>query len=59
MAHPVKVLFDDGKNIAVSGNLKPGDPVIIEGQLRVDPGGPVRMGGDARRQWFWKSRRQS
>jgi multidrug efflux system membrane fusion protein len=43
--HPVKVLFDDGMNIAVSGNLKPGDPVIIEGQLRVDPGAPVRVTG--------------
>jgi multidrug efflux system membrane fusion protein len=45
VVHPVKVLFDDGKNIAVSGNLKPGDPVIIEGQLRVDPGAPVRVTG--------------
>jgi multidrug efflux system membrane fusion protein len=48
VSHPVKILFDDTQNVAVSGDIKPGDPVIIEGQLRVDPGGPVRIiGGKA------------
>lgn len=47
----VKVLFDDGKNVAVEGDLKPGDQVVIEGQLQVIPGGPVEIfdagkGGD-------------
>jgi multidrug efflux pump subunit AcrA (membrane-fusion protein) len=47
VVHPVKVQFDDGSFIAVAGDLKPGDPVIVEGQLRVDPGASVRvMGGD-------------
>ena len=39
----VKVLFDDGKNVAVEGNLKPGDQVVVEGQLQVVPGGPVEI----------------
>jgi membrane fusion protein, multidrug efflux system len=39
----VKVLFDDGKNVAVEGNLNPGDQVVIEGQLQVVPGGPVEI----------------
>jgi multidrug efflux system membrane fusion protein len=51
VAHPVKILFDDTKNVAVAGDLKPGQPVITEGQLRVDANGPVRViggkGGDA------------
>jgi multidrug efflux system membrane fusion protein len=42
---PVKVLFDDAANIAVQGNIKPGDKVITEGQLRVDPGGAVNVVG--------------
>ncbi len=39
----VKVLFDDSKTAAVEGNIKRGDQVIIEGQLRVVPGGPVKV----------------
>jgi len=39
----VKVLFDDGKNVAVEGNLKPGDQVVVEGQLQVVPGGAVEI----------------
>ena len=39
----VRVLFDDGKNVAVEGNLKPGDQVVIEGQLQVVPGGSVEI----------------
>ena len=46
VTHPVKVQFDDGQSIAVAGDIKPGDQVIVEGQLRVDPGASVRvMGG--------------
>lgn len=41
--HPVQVLFDDTKNVAVSGDIKPGDPVITEGQLRVEANGAVRV----------------
>jgi multidrug efflux system membrane fusion protein len=39
----IKVLFDDGTNAAVEGDVKPGDRVIIEGQLQVVPGGPVQI----------------
>jgi multidrug efflux system membrane fusion protein len=42
---PVKVLFDDATNVAVQGDVKPGDKLIIEGQLRVDPGGAVNVVG--------------
>jgi multidrug efflux system membrane fusion protein len=45
---PVKVLFDDGVNDAVSGNLKKGDRVITEGQLRVIPGAKVTVSGAKR-----------
>ena len=45
VAHPVKILFDDTKNVAVRGDLQPGETVITEGQLRVDPGGAVRVFG--------------
>ncbi len=41
--HGVKILFDDTKNAAVEGDVKPGDKVITEGQLRVEPGGAVRI----------------
>lgn len=46
---PVKVLFDDGTNDAVSGNLKKGDQVITEGQLRVIPGAKVSISGGKKR----------
>ncbi len=42
---PVKVLFDDGVYNAVSGALKKGDQVIVEGQLRVIPGAKVAITG--------------
>jgi multidrug efflux system membrane fusion protein len=45
---PVKVLFDDGVTDAVSGNLKKGELVITEGQLRVIPGAKVSIGGAKR-----------
>ncbi len=40
---PVNVLTDDGTNAAVSGRLSAGDTVVVEGQLRVVPGGAVRV----------------
>jgi multidrug efflux system membrane fusion protein len=40
--HSVKVLFDDGTDMAVQGDIKPGDLVITEGALRALPGGKVR-----------------
>jgi len=42
---PVKILFDDGAKDAVSGNLKAGDQVIVEGQLRVIPNAKVNITG--------------
>ena len=41
--HTIKLLFDDTKNAAIESNVKPGVQVIIEGQLRVEPGGAVRI----------------
>jgi membrane fusion protein, multidrug efflux system len=43
VVRPVKVLFDDSRNMAVSGALQQGEDVIVEGQLRVVPGGPVQV----------------
>ena len=40
---PVGVLADDGTSAAVSGALAAGDTVVVEGQLRVVPGGDVRV----------------
>lgn len=40
---PVSTLTDDGANAAVSGALAAGDIVVVEGQLRVVPGGDVRV----------------
>jgi multidrug efflux system membrane fusion protein len=40
---PVKLLFDDGVNDAVEGNLHDGDTVIVDGQLRVIPDGKVAV----------------
>jgi multidrug efflux system membrane fusion protein len=42
---PVRVLFDDSVNSAVTGNLKSGDKVIVDGQIRVVPGGKVNVTG--------------
>jgi multidrug efflux system membrane fusion protein len=41
--HDVRVLFDDSKNVAIEGDVKPGDQVIIEGQLRVEPDAAVNV----------------
>ncbi|HEY7889361.1 MAG TPA: efflux RND transporter periplasmic adaptor subunit [Steroidobacteraceae bacterium] len=43
LTRPVRVLFDDSRSMAVAGDLQPGDAVIVEGQLRVVPGGPVQV----------------
>jgi multidrug efflux pump subunit AcrA (membrane-fusion protein) len=43
VAHAVKILFDDTKNVAVESDIRRGDRIIVEGQLRVDPDGPVRI----------------
>lgn len=41
---PIQVLTDDGTNVAVAGaGVSAGDTVVIEGQLRVTAGGPVRI----------------
>lgn len=40
---PVKLLFDDGTNDAVEGNLRNGDQVVVDGQLRVIPGAKVSI----------------
>jgi multidrug efflux system membrane fusion protein len=42
---PVKLEFDDGVNDAVDGNLKAGELVVTEGQLRVLPGAKVSITG--------------
>lgn len=44
----VKVLFDDGTDDAVEGALKPGQQVIVDGQLRVIPGAKVNITGARR-----------
>ena len=45
LQRPVKVLFDDATSVAVAGDVKPGDKLIVEGQLRVDPGSAVNVVG--------------
>ena len=43
---PVEVLTDDGTDVAIAGKgVAPGDEVVVEGQLRVSPGGAVRVLG--------------
>jgi multidrug efflux system membrane fusion protein len=44
---PVKIAFDDGTNAAITGNVHDGDQVIVDGQLRVVPGGKVQIPGQA------------
>ena len=39
----VKVLNDDGVNEAIQGDVKPGDKVVTDGQLRVTSGQRVRV----------------
>jgi membrane fusion protein, multidrug efflux system len=40
---PVTVLYDNGRIDAVSGNIRAGNRVITDGQLRVVPGGAVTV----------------
>ena len=42
---PVKVLFDDGKAMAVDGKLDAGEQVVTDGQLRLVPGAKVLVEG--------------
>jgi RND family efflux transporter MFP subunit len=46
---PVKLEFDDGVNDAVIGELRKGEMVIIDGQLRVLPGAKVSVTGAKKR----------
>ncbi|MBU6299472.1 MAG: efflux RND transporter periplasmic adaptor subunit [Alphaproteobacteria bacterium] len=39
----VEILFDDSKHAAVEGDIRQGDEVVVEGQLRVVPGGDVKV----------------
>jgi multidrug efflux system membrane fusion protein len=39
----VSLQFDDSKSVAIQGEVKPGDEVIVEGQLRVEPNGLVNV----------------
>ena len=41
----VTILNDDGANDAISGDVHPGDRVVVEGQLRVVPGSKVQIRG--------------
>jgi multidrug efflux system membrane fusion protein len=40
---PVTLIYDDGTNDVIAGDVKPGDRVIVEGQLRVIPGTAVQV----------------
>ena len=46
----VKVLFDDGTSAAIEGDVRPGDQVIVDGQLRVVPGVAVFVDAPQRKQ---------
>jgi multidrug efflux system membrane fusion protein len=39
----VNILYDGGAEVAVQGDVKPGDAIITDGQLRVLPGKPVNV----------------
>ncbi len=45
---PVNVLYDDGAIDAIAGDIKAGQKIIVEGQLRVIPGKPVQIVSAAR-----------
>jgi multidrug efflux system membrane fusion protein len=40
---PVQLLYDDGNEAAVKGNVKPGDKVVTDGQLRLVQGTKVSI----------------
>jgi multidrug efflux system membrane fusion protein len=39
----VTLVYDDGANDVIAGEVKPGEKVIVEGQLRVVPGSAVQI----------------
>ncbi|HJW39890.1 MAG TPA: efflux RND transporter periplasmic adaptor subunit, partial [Rhizomicrobium sp.] len=39
----VKVTYDDGTTAAIDGKVKPGDQIIVDGQLKVVAGKPVAI----------------
>ena len=39
----VKIMNDDGARDAIEGGVKPGDRVVVEGQLRIVPGSKVQI----------------
>ncbi|HTT84414.1 MAG TPA: efflux RND transporter periplasmic adaptor subunit [Rhizomicrobium sp.] len=39
----VQLIYDDGTNAVITGDVKPGERVIVEGQLRVVPGNAVQI----------------
>jgi multidrug efflux system membrane fusion protein len=41
--HNLKVLFDDGTNVAIQSDIQPGEMVITDGALRALPGGKVNV----------------
>jgi len=41
--HNLKVLFDDGTNVAIQSDIEPGEMVITDGALRALPGGKVNV----------------
>jgi membrane fusion protein, multidrug efflux system len=43
--HNVRVLFDDTKYIALDSDIIPGDQVVVEGQLRVQPNAAISVLG--------------
>jgi len=45
--HKVTELDDDGTSATIAGDVKRGDTVIVQGQLRVVPGQPVDIGNGA------------
>jgi membrane fusion protein, multidrug efflux system len=40
---PVRLIYDSGAEDVIEGDVKPGERVIVEGQLRVIPGNPVQI----------------
>jgi multidrug efflux system membrane fusion protein len=45
---PVSVLFDNDKDMAVTGDLIPGEEVVVDGQMRLVPGATVLVEGAPR-----------
>lgn len=43
---PVEVVYEDTLITALGGGLKPGERVVIDGQLRLSPGTPVSIVGE-------------